>query len=143
MSEVSIKWLELKRFVAIDNANHSIVLSATEKDGKIGIKPIDLLSMSLGSCMALSIIYYFQKNNHPLDDFEVNIKTKMKKNAPWSATDFHLTYTFWGKDLSEDLIMESIQVSEEELCGVTEVLKQATNITYDYKIFDTKDKTSM
>jgi putative redox protein len=78
MSEVSIKWLELKRFVAIDKANHSIVLSGTEKDGKIGIKPVDLLSMSLGSCMALSIIYYFQKNNQQLDNFEVNVKQKCR-----------------------------------------------------------------
>ena len=42
----------------------------------------------------------------------------MKNNAPWSATDFHLTYTFWGNDLSEDFVMESIKVSESELCGV-------------------------
>ena len=143
MSEVSIKWLELKRFVAIDKANHSIVLSGTETDGKIGIKPVDLLSMSLGSCMALSIIYYFEKNKQHLDDFEVHIKTRMKKEAPWSATDFHLMYTFWGRDLSEDFVVESIRVSEEELCGVTEVLKHATNITYEYKILDFKDKLTV
>ena len=140
MSEVSIKWLELKRFVAIDKANHSIVLSGTELDGKIGIKPVDLLSMSLGSCMALSIIYYFQKNNQPLDDFEVDVKTKMKKDAPWSATDFHLTYSFWGRDLSEDFIVEAIRVSEEELCGVTDVLKNATNITSEYHMYESKAK---
>jgi putative redox protein len=143
MSEVSIKWLELKRFVAIDRTNHSIVLSGTEKDGKIGIKPVDLLSMSLGSCMALSIIYYFQKNNQKLDDFEVKVKTKMRKDAPWSATDFHLTYSFWDKDLSDDFVSESIRVSEEELCGVTDVLKHATKITSEYHIYDYKDKLTI
>ncbi|RLI32276.1 peroxiredoxin, partial [Candidatus Bathyarchaeota archaeon] len=57
MSEVSIIWLELKRFVALDQTNHTTVISGTGEDGKIGIKPVDLLLMSLGSCMGLSIVY--------------------------------------------------------------------------------------
>lgn len=111
------------------------MLSGTGKNGKGGVKPVDLLSMSLASCMAQSIIYYFQKNNQQLDDFEVHIKSRMKKDVPWSATDFHLTLNFWGKELSDGFVAESIKVSEEELCGVTDVLKHSRKITNEYKIY--------
>jgi uncharacterized OsmC-like protein len=67
----------------------------------------------------------------------------MQIDAPWSATDFHLTYSFWGKNLSKKFIEESIKVSEDELCGVTDVLKHATNITQEYHIYESKDKLSV
>ena len=81
MSEVSIKWLELKRFVATDKTNHTTVISGTEEDGKIGIKPVDLLLMSLGSCMGLSIVYVLQQKRQKLEDFEVHVTGKMKEDV--------------------------------------------------------------
>jgi putative redox protein len=138
MSGVSIKWINQKQFEA-KKGNHSLVLSGTGKNGERGIKPVDLLSMSLGSCMAQSIIYYFQKNDQQLDDLEVNVKTRMKKVAPWSVTEFHLTISFWGRDLAEDFVSESLRVSEEELCGVTDVLRYSAKITNEFRIYGSKD----
>jgi uncharacterized OsmC-like protein len=51
-----VKWLELERFVAMDSTNHTTVISGTGDDDKIDIKPVDLLLISLGNCMALSIV---------------------------------------------------------------------------------------
>ncbi len=78
-----------------------------------------------------------------LEDFEVIVRTKTKIEAPRSATNFHMFFTFWGKELSEDFVVESIRVAEEELCEVTDVLKHITKITHEYHILETKNKLLM
>jgi len=140
MSEVSIIWLELKRFVALDQTNHTTVISGTGEDGKIGIKPVDLLLMSLGSCMGLSIVYVLQQKRQKLEDFEVNVIGKMKPDAPWAFTDFHMKYTFWGSELSEKAVVDAIRIGSEELCGVTDLLRKGATITDEYEILESKDK---
>ena len=115
------------------------MLSGTGKNGERGIKPIDLLSMSLGSCMAQSIIYYFQKNDQQLDDLEVNVKTRMKKVAPWSVTEFARAQSVSWVEIYRKTLFESLRVSEEELCGVTDVLRCSTKITNEYSIYSSKD----
>ena len=140
MSEISIKWLELKKFVAIDPTNHTTVISGTGEDGKIGIKPVDLLLMSLGSCMGLSIVYVLQQKRQKLDDFEVHVSGKMKEEAPWTFTDFHMKYTFWGSELSEKAVIDSIRIGSEQLCGVTDLLRKGATITDEYEILESKDK---
>jgi putative redox protein len=140
MSDVTVKWLELKRFVAIDPTNHTTVISGTEEDGKIGIKPVDLLLMSLGSCMAMSIVYVLQQKRQKLDDFEVFVSGKMKPDAPWTFTDFHMKYTFWGSELSEKAVVDAIRIGTEQLCGVTDLLSKCAAITDEYVIHKSKDK---
>jgi len=140
MSEVSIKWLELKRFVAIDKTNHTTVISGTGDDGKIGIKPVDLLLMSLGSCMGLSIVYVLQQKRQQLEDFEVHVSGKMKEDAPWTFTDFHMKYTFWGSELSEKAVVDAIRIGSEQLCGVTDLLSKGATVTDEYVIHKSKDK---
>ena len=140
MSEVSVKWLELKRFVAVDSTNHTTVISGTGDDGKIGIKPVDLLLMSLGSCMALSIVYVLQQKRQKLEDFEVNVSGKMKEEAPWTFTDFHMKYTFWGSELSEKAVVDAIRIGTEQLCGVTDLLSKGAKITEEYEILENKER---
>ena len=140
MSEVSIKWLELKRFVAVDKTNHTTVISGTEEDGKIGIKPVDLLLMSLGSCMGLSIVYVLQQKRQKLEDFEVHVSGKMKEDAPWTFTDFHMKYTFWGSELSEKAVVDAIRIGTEQLCGVTDLLSKGATIIDEYELLESKDK---
>ena len=49
VAQATIKWLEEKRFVGIDSTDHGIVVAGTKEDGKIGVKPSDLLLLALGS----------------------------------------------------------------------------------------------
>ena len=61
MAEATIKWLEEKRFVGVDSTNHGIVIAAAGEDGLIGVKPSELLLLSLGSCSAYDVVGILKK----------------------------------------------------------------------------------
>ena len=54
MASINVKWVEGRQFVGVDSTSHSVVLSSPA-DG-IGMKPSDLLLISLAGCTAYDVV---------------------------------------------------------------------------------------
>jgi putative redox protein len=131
---VSIKWLEQRRFVGIDSTDHGIVIASAGTDGKIGAKPSDLLLLALGSCTAYDVVGILEKKRKQLAGLEVLVSAEQDADPPWAFRSFHLHYIVKGKGLTDKIVSEAIELSEEKYCCVAATLRPGSPISYDFEI---------
>lgn len=136
MAEVSIKWLEEKRFVGVDSTNHGIVISSSGRDGGIGVKPSELLLLALGSCTAYDVVAILQKKRQKLTGLEVRVRSEQQPEPPWTFTGFHVHYIVRGRGLSEKAVADAIRLSDTKYCSVSATLKLGVPVTHDYEIIE-------
>lgn len=135
MAKVSVNWLQNMTFTATDSTNHSVVLSSTE-DG-VGMKPSELLLVSLASCTAVDVVSILQKKRTKLTGLHIEASGEQPENGwPRPFTKFHIHYVVTGLDLKEADVRKAIELSEEKYCSISATLRQAGEITTSYEVVD-------
>ena len=129
-----IKWVESRQFVGIDSTDHSVVMSSPD-DG-IGMKPSDLLLVSLGGCTAYDVVSILEKKRQKLTGLEVAVSGEQDEESPWPFRKIHLHYTFRGKGLKEKAVKDAIELSEEKYCSVAATVRGVAEIDYEYTIIE-------
>ena len=134
LAEVSVKWLEKKRFVGVDSTSHGIVISSASDEGKIGVKPSDLLLLSLGSCSAYDVIGILLKKRQQVTGMEVRVTADQLPDPPWQFTGFHIHFQIRGREISEKAVADAIELSDSKYCSVAATLKTGVPITHGFEI---------
>jgi putative redox protein len=131
MSTVQIKWLEEKQFVGIDSTSHSVVLSSAA-DG-VGVKPSDLLLVSLAGCTAYDVVEILGKKRQELQRLTVEVSAEQEPDAPWAFRRIHMVFRLRG-ELSEKAVKRAIELSESKYCSVAATLRPTVELTWEYVI---------
>lgn len=129
-----VKWVESRQFVGIDSTNHSVVMSSPD-DG-IGMRPSDLLLVSLGGCTAYDVVSILEKKRQKLTGLEVTITGEQGEESPWPYRKIHLRYTLRGKGLKKKAVQDAIKLSEEKYCSVAATVRGVAEIDYEYTILE-------
>jgi putative redox protein len=129
-----VKWVESRQFVGIDSTDHSVVMSSP-KDG-IGMKPSELLLVSLGGCTAYDVVNILEKKRQKLTGLEVAVSAEQDEDPPWTFRKIHLHYTLRGKELKEKAVQDAIELSEEKYCSVAATVRGVAEIDYEYTIIE-------
>ena len=129
-----VKWVESRQFVGIDSTDHSVVMSSP-KDG-IGMKPSELLLVSLGGCTAYDVVSILEKKRQKLTGLEVAVSAEQDEDPPWTFRKIHLHYTLRGKGLKEKAVQDAIELSEEKYCSVAATVRGVAEIDYEYTIIE-------
>ena len=121
-------------------SNHWVTMDGPEKLGgsDAGVRPKELLLMSLAGCTGSDVVSILQKKRVNLTDFEINITAQQTEEHPKVFTDIDLEYVFYGKDIKEKDVERAIELSTNTYCGVSAMLKKAINIKHTYRIVETE-----
>jgi len=117
---------EHEQVVAIDHA-------PPLGDGN-GIKPMELLLMSLASCSAQTVISLLQKMKQNVRGFVVKAEGARRAEHPTVFTEIRLEYEVEGASLSAEAVEKAIRLSEEKYCPVWAMLKPGVKISFSYKL---------
>lgn len=125
-------------FVGKTDSNHWITMDGPESFGgsDAGIRPKELLMLSLGGCTGSDVASILGKKKVKLDGFEMNISADVADDHPQVFTKMHLEYVFYGKNLPEKDIERAIELSLTKYCSVTAMLQKAMPIEHSYKIVE-------
>ncbi len=127
-------------FVGKTDSNHWITMDGPESFGgsDAGIRPKELLMLSLGGCTGSDVTSILSKKKIKLDGFEINISADVADEHPQVFTKMHLEYVFYGKNLPEKDIERAIDLSLTKYCSVTAMLQKAMPIEHSYKIIESE-----
>lgn len=134
MATVRVKWLEKLQFVGVDSTKHSVVLSASDEENGVGMKPSELLLVALGGCTGYDVVNILSKKRQRLTGLEIEVAGEQEPDPPWTYRKIHLTYRLKGRGLSEKAVRDAIELSKNRYCSVGATLEAAAKITYDYVI---------
>jgi putative redox protein len=131
-----IKQIKGISFAGKTDSNHWINMDGPESFGgsDSGIRPKELILLSLAGCTGSDVVVILQKKKVQLDNFEMNITADVAEEHPQVYTKINLEFIFYGKNIQEKDVERAIELSETKYCSVTHMLKQAIEITHSYKI---------
>lgn len=139
MTKTTVTWLQKLQFVATGSTRHSTVVSAPGEENGVGIKPSELLLLSLASCTAYDVVNILQKKRKRLVHVQVEADGDQHSEPPWPFTHIHLHYVIVGDDITPRDAARAIELSHEKYCSVSATLKRAVEITHDYEVIAPDD----
>ena len=98
-----------------------------------GMRPMQLLLSSLGSCSAIDVLFLLRKQRQTVEDLRVTVEGKRTDTIPKVFTDIHVHYDLYG-DIDQKKAERAVSLSMTKLCSVTKMLEKAAKITWDFTI---------
>ncbi len=134
MAKSTVTWVQNMQLVATDSSKHSVVLSAQDEANGTGMKPSDLLLVSLAGCTALDVVNILHKKKKQLVHVQVDVEGTQQDSPPWPFTHVHLHYVIVGHNVSERDVVKAIQLSHDKYCSVSATLKPGVELSHDYEV---------
>ena len=133
--EVVLKRLDNDfHFEGMGNSPIPVHIDAAENIGghNAGARPMELLLMGLGGCMAIDVILILKKQRQAIDDFQIRISGNREKIEGTEKTPFreiNIQFELKGP-IDGNKALKAIQLSMEKYCSATAQLEPSATITH-------------
>ncbi len=137
MSEtVEINWVREEMFAARDRYGNSIVIGSTPGDEIQfkGLKPSDLLLLSLMACSAYDVVKIIEKQRRHLRALRVTATSQQQIHPPYAFEKIHVHYHVVAHGLKAEQLRRAIELSETKYCSVYNTLKHAVELSSDFEL---------
>ena len=81
----------------------------------------------------MDVVSLLKKMRVDFEDFKIQVSGELTDEHPKYYHKIHLTYQFQGKDINASKVEKAVNLSQDKYCGVSHMLKQAAEITWDIK----------
>ncbi len=124
------------RFEGSNAAGNTVLVEGSPEIGGEGqgMRPMEMLLVSLASCSSMDVVSILKKMRQPLEDLRVEVNgDRATDQVPAVFTKIHLHFILKG-DLRADRVEEAIRLSVDKYCSVGRMLDKTAEITYDWKM---------
>jgi putative redox protein len=134
--------IELKRlndavhFEGTGSGDVKIHIDGSEAIGGqgLGVRPMELVLMALGSCSSLDLISILKKQRQEITDFSVDVNAERKEEAPNIFTKIHILFRLSGT-IDEAKAEKAAELAVKKYCSVHDMLAAGgVEISYSLKI---------
>ena len=130
--DVDAVWMGKMQFNALVGG-HTVTMDAPERAGGEDQGPIPkpFMLTALAGCTGMDVVSLLRKAGKPLDRFEVRVSGEISKTPPILYTGIHVIYEMHGDVAHEEEALRVVDRSQNELCGVSSMLKKAMPVTWE------------
>lgn len=114
---------------------HKFVLSgpAALNDGEdLGPTPIEMLLHCAAACTSVDTIVMLQARGAEIIDYEVQVEGQRAELAPKPIKNIQLTYNIKGKNLTDEMVQEVLDIAFRVESGVVNTYN--SQVTWSFKI---------
>jgi putative redox protein len=127
--KISLKRLDdAFHFEAKNEDGLTVQMDAAEKIGghNKGVRPTQMLLMSLAGCSGIDVINILKKQKQELDDFQVEVEGEQEnvQDAAKVFTDINVVFMLKGK-VEPQKAKRAVELSIEKYCSVEKTLRLA------------------
>ncbi len=102
-------------------------------EGK-GIRPMQLLLMSLAGCSSIDVVSLLKKMRQPPEDVQVEVTGERAVNeVPAVFKKIHMHFILKG-DLDEAKVKKAIGMSVDKYCSVARMVEKVAEISWGFEI---------
>jgi putative redox protein len=100
----------------------------------LGVRPMELVLMALGSCSSLDLVSILKKQRQEITDFSVEVSGERRVELPPVFTKIHMTIKLSG-NLDEQKVNKAAELAIRKYCSVHDMLVAGgVEITYSIEI---------
>lgn len=132
---VGVKWVDSKLMVGADSKGNTLVIGRRLDHEPLwaGLKSSDLLLLSAAACATYDVVVIMERQRSELPGVEVSVTGVQDDEPPYAFKSMHMHFVVQGP-VDDKKVARAIQLSEEKYCSVTNTLRPAIDITWDFEI---------
>lgn len=116
-----------------DNEPITIDYIAPLGDDK-GYTSLELLLLSLSSCLGSAMLTFLRKMNKTITGFEIQSKGLRKEEHPTGLKNIYLEINLTSPDVTDEDVKKVIGLAEDKYCPVWSMLKGNTTVETNFTI---------
>jgi putative redox protein len=130
--EIETMWMGKMQFNALING-HTVIMDAPERVGGEDRGPIPkpFVLTALSGCTGMDVVKILSRKGKMLNDFNLKVSGEISKHAPIEYISAHIVYEMKGSCSDESAALDAVMESQEELCGVSHMLKKFMPVTWE------------
>lgn len=126
-------------FVGRDSYGHVVVSGSWPQENESwqewkGLKPSDLLLLSLASCSAHDVVMILGRQRQQLTNLYVSVEGEQASEPPYQFTEIHQHYTVEGIGLDPRKVERAIKLSEERYCSVAATIRGVARLSHSFAV---------
>ncbi len=136
--EAKVTWKGRLTFEAVSDSGFPVRLDTDEAVGgnNNGIRPMELMAMSLAGCTAMDVISILEKKRQQVTGFEVHVQADRASEHPKVFTHAVIEYHVTGHQVDEAAVVRAIELSATRYCPAQGMLARVMPIELRYKIYE-------
>lgn len=136
MTYAKVTYVDGLQFVGEASSGHAIVMDSDSEVGgnDTGLRPMELLLIGLGGCSGMDVISILKKKKQDVTGLKINVKGQKAENHPKKFTNINIEFIVSGRNISEDAVKRSVELSMNKYCSVKATLEGVAKISFSYKI---------
>ncbi|MGV8878595.1 MAG: OsmC family protein [Sphingobacteriaceae bacterium] len=100
----------------------------------LGVRPMELVLMALGSCSSLDLLAILKKQKQEVKIIQVAVEGKRTDKIPAVFTDIHITFSLTG-NLDSSKVERAAELAVKKYCSVHNMLAAGgVEITYEINL---------
>ena len=129
--EIETMWMGRLQFNALING-HTVVMDAPERVGGEDNGPIPkpFVLSALSGCTGMDVVSILRREGRQLHEFNLKVSGEISKQPPLQYTSTHIVYEMKGSAEDRDAALDAVMRSQEEICGVSHMLKKIIPVTW-------------
>ena len=134
----SVLWHQGLPFTGTADTGFTVPLGADAKVGGAddGLRPMELMAMSLAGCTAMDVVSIIQKKRQDITGFEVKVHTERADEHPRVFTSAVIVYEVTGHGIQEAAVTRAIELSAVRYCPAQGMLAKLMPIRLEYAIYE-------
>jgi len=100
----------------------------------LGYTSLELLLLSLSSCLGSAMLTFLRRMNRTIADFEITAKGLRRTEHPTGFASIYLDIRLTSPDAVPGEVQKVIDLAEEKYCPVWSMIKGNTNVETSFKI---------
>ena len=126
--QATATWIQDERFLGAATSGHALVTDASEE--KLAPSPLELVLIGLCGCTASDVSTILRKKHESFTLLEVRALAERAADVPRVFTSIKLLYRV-SDTVSPKAMEDSVRLSKEKYCSVSQMLAKAVPITYE------------
>ena len=100
----------------------------------LGVRPMEMVLMALGSCSSLDLVTILKKQRQVIESFSVEVNGERREQIPTIFTNVHLSFKLHGT-LDAQKVAKAAELAVKKYCSVHDMLAAGgVKITYGIEI---------
>ena len=136
--KATVTWQSNMVFVGQSASGFPIQMDSDPSFGgtNSGVRPMEMIALGLAGCIAMDVLSILQKKRQQVTHFEVKVDAPRSPEYPMVFMNAVVTYVVTGKNVSEDAVLRSIELTATKYCPAQIMLEKAFPMTMHYEIFE-------
>ncbi|WP_428560349.1 MAG: OsmC family protein [Solidesulfovibrio sp. DCME] len=136
MYTVNVDWKGKMRFDGTDADGRVVAMDASAIYGgnNEGVRPMELMLISLAGCTAIEVCHAMNKMRLSYDSFAVHVEADRREEIPQVFTVIRVHYVVTGQGLSLEKFRKAFELGAIKYCSVANMVKKACEVAYAFSV---------